>query len=253
MFTKAIVRLPCQNLKEGLSSYDLGLPEYETAFSQHDAYISSLKNLGVDVRILEANNLFPDSVFIEDAAICDSEFAIITRPGAPSRREETNGMREVLDDFFNHIEVINPPGTLEGGDVMKVNDHYYVGISARTNHNGADQLIRIINEYGLTGEKVQLEKMLHLKTGISYLDKDYMLVSGELSESRQFSKYRRIIVEPNECYAANSLWINGKVLVPEGFHDTRRKIEKSGFETLSINTSEFRKVDGGLSCLSLRF
>jgi dimethylargininase len=253
MFTRAIVRLPCWNLKEGLSSSDLGIPDYEEAFSQHVAYISSLKKLGIDVTILEANDLYPDSVFIEDAAICDREFAVITRPGAPTRRGETERMKEILAEFFNYIEIINPPGTLEGGDVMKVNDHYYIGISARTNHKGADQFIRILNKYGLTGEKVQLEKMLHLKTGISYLENSYVLVSGELAECHQFSKYRRIIVDPHESYAANSIWINGVVLVPEGFPDTRRKIEKSGFEIVAIDTSEFRKLDGGLSCLSLRF
>lgn len=253
MFTRAIVRLPCRNLKEGLSSADLGIPLYEEAFSQHGKYISALKKLGIDVTILDSDEQYPDSVFIEDAAICDREFAVITRPGALSRRGETEGMKEVLGDFFNHIEIINQSGTLEGGDVMKVNDHYYVGISARTNHKGADQLIRVLNDYGLTGEKVRLAKMLHLKTGISYLDNDYILVSGELAESRQFSKFRKIIVDPHEAYAANSLWINGKVLVPEGFNDTRRKIEKAGFETLTLDTSEFRKLDGGLSCLSLRF
>ena len=253
MFTRAIVRLPCRNLKDGLSSSDLGIPRYEEAYFQHAEYISTLKKLGIDVTILEANDQYPDSVFIEDAAICDREFAVITRPGAPTRRGETEGMKEVLGDFFNHIEVISSPGTIEGGDVMKVNDHYYIGISARTNHDGADQFIGILNNYGLTGEKVQLEEILHLKTGVSYLENDYVLVSGELSECRQFSEYRRIIVEPHESYAANSIWINGVVLVPEGFPETRKKIERSGFETLAINTSEFRKLDGGLSCLSLRF
>jgi dimethylargininase len=253
MFTKAIVRLPCRNMKDGLSSADLGIPRYEEALSQHAEYISTLKKLGIAVTILEADDQYPDSVFIEDAAICDSDFALITRPGAPSRRGETEEMRQVLSDFFNHIEVINSPGTIEGGDVMKLNDHYYIGISARTNHNGADQFIRILKKYGLTGEKVQLEKILHLKTGVSYLENDYVLVSGELTECLQFSKYRRIIVDPDESYAANSIWINGVILVPEGFPETRKKIEKSGFETLVINTSEFRKLDGGLSCLSLRF
>jgi dimethylargininase len=253
MFTNAIVRLPGLNIKDGLSDAGLGLPDYGSALSQHANYISALRNLGIDVRILDANDQYPDSVFIEDTAICDKEFALITRPGAPTRRGETEGINEVLDDFYNRIEVINSPGTLEGGDVMKVNDHYYIGISSRTNHDGADQFIRILNKYGLTGEKVQLKKMLHLKTGISYLDNDYMLVSGELAESHHFSKFRKIIVEPHESYSANSILINGIVMVPEGFPETRRKIEKSGFSTLAINTSEFRKADGGLSCLSLRF
>lgn len=253
MFTKAIVRLPGKSLKDGLSSSDLGLPEYEIALSQHAAYTSALRSLGIDVRILETNELFPDSVFIEDVAICDREFAVITRPGAPSRREETGGMREVLEDYFNKIEFINHSGTVDGGDVMKVHDHYYIGLSDRTNNEGADQLTEILKKYGLTGEKVHLNKILHLKTGISYLEKDIVLVSGELAEYPQFAKFRRIIVESHESYAANSIWINGKVLVPDGFPDTRRKIEKYGFETVAINTTEFRKLDGGLSCLSLRF
>ena len=109
MFTRAIVRLPSGNLKEGLSSSDLGTPEYEMALSQHAAYLSSLAKLGIDVTILQANDLYPDSVFIEDAAICDREFAVITRPGAPTRRGETEGMKEVLDDFFAHTEVITSP------------------------------------------------------------------------------------------------------------------------------------------------
>jgi dimethylargininase len=253
MFTKAIVRLPGLSIKDGLSSSDLGLPEYEKALSQHAAYTAALRSLDIDVRILAANELFPDSVFIEDAAICDREFSVITRPGAPSRREETGGMREILEEFFSRIEFINNPGTLDGGDIMKVNDHYYIGLSERTNNEGADQLISILKKYGMTGEKVRLNKMLHLKTGISYLEKDFVLVSGELAEYPQFAKFRRITVDSHESYAANSIWINGIILVPEGFPDTRRKIEDAGFETIALNTSEFRKVDGGLSCLSLRF
>ena len=253
MFTKAIVRPPSRSLLNGLSSSGLGKPDYPLAFVQHGKYTETLRNIGLNVRVLPAQESFPDSTFIEDVALCTPLCAIITHPGAESRRGETEGMNEVLGDFFNHIKVISSPGTIEGGDVMKVNDHYYIGISARTNHNGAEQFIRIIKKYGLTGEKVQLEKILHLKTGVSYLENDYVLVSGELSECRQFSEYRRIIVDPHESYAANSIWINGVVLVPEGFPETRKKIERSGFETLAINTSEFRKLDGGLSCLSLRF
>jgi len=136
---------------------------------------------------------------------------------------------------------------------MMVGSHFYIGISHRTNSEGADQLINILKKFELTGSKVLLKKMLHLKSGASYLENNNMLVCGEFMETKEFERYNKIIVDEAESFAANSLWINVKVLVPDGFPKTRRKIEKVGYDTIVLNTSEFRKVDGGLSCLSLRF
>ena len=132
-------------------------------------------------------------------------------------------------------------------------NHYFIGVSGRTNIEGADQLIKILEKYRMTGSKVHLEKMLHLKSGVSYLGNNNILVSGEFINNKIFEKYNRIIVDEKESYAANSLWINGKVMVPQGFPSTKYKIEKAGYETIVLDVSEFRKVDGGLSCLSLRF
>jgi len=178
---------------------------------------------------------------------------VITNPGAPTRRDETNGLRELLGEYFIDIETIQFPGTLEGGDVMKAGDKYYIGISARTNNEGADQLIRILSRHGIQGEKVILKKILHLKSGTSYLENETLLITGEIADSRIFEHFNCIRIDDSECYAANSLWVNGKVLVPDGFPRTREKIEKAGYETITLDVSEFRKVDGGLSCLSLRF
>jgi dimethylargininase len=136
---------------------------------------------------------------------------------------------------------------------MMVGDRFYIGISGRTNNNGADQLIGILGKHDMSGIKVRLEKMLHLKSGVSYLENNTMLVCGEFKDNKEFSGFARIEVDDDEAYSANSLWINGKVLVPEGFPKTLYKIEKAGFETIVLDVSEFRKVDGGLSCLSLRF
>jgi dimethylargininase len=253
MFRNAIFRLPGLSIKDGITSAGLGRPDPIRALKQHSAYIEAVRNMGLHVRILNADEKYPDSTFIEDVALCTPEFAVITMPGAESRRGEITGMREVLEEYFNTVEEIKLPGTVEAGDVMMAGDCFYIGISKRTNNEGADQLIRILEKHRMTGIKVLLEKLLHLKSGISYLENNILLVSGELKDKKEFAGFDRIIVDDDESYAANSLWINMKVLVPAGFKKTRKKIEDAGFETIVLDVSEFRKVDGGLSCLSLRF
>ena len=249
----AIVRLPSPALIHGISTAGLGEPDYDLALRQHHGYIKALKSCGLSVTILDADSRYPDSVFIEDVALCTPRCAVITRPGAISRRGETEGMREVLGRFFGSVEEITGPGTVEAGDIMRVDSHYYIGISERTNSHGADQLIRILNENALTGSTVALRTMLHLKTGVNYLDKNTILVTGEFLSHPTLQPFNRIEVDPEEAYAANSLFINGTVLVPAGFPKTRQKIESAGFPVLQVEVSEFRKLDGGLSCLSLRF
>lgn len=237
----------------GLTTAELGKPDYLKALGQHDRYVDILKECGLQVTVLEADSRFPDSTFIEDVAICTPKCAVITNPGAASRNGEKQGIIPVLHQFYNDIEEITNPGTLDAGDVMMVGNHFYIGISERTNHSGAEQLIGILQKYGMTGSKVPLKKMLHLKTGLSYLENNILLISGEFVHDPEFEPFSRIIIDENEQYAANSLWINGNVLVPMGFNETKNKIEKAGYKTIEVDVSEFRKLDGGLSCLSLRF
>jgi dimethylargininase len=253
MFRNAIVRLPCKDIKDGLTSTSLEKPDYQKALEQHSKYTMTLRQSGLEVKVLPENDLFPDSVFIEDVALCTPDFAVITNPGADSRRGEILGIREALKEFYNIIEEISFPGTLEAGDVMMADNQYFIDISKRTNIEGADQLIKILEKHKMTGSKVYLQKMLHLKSGVSYLDNNNMLVCGEFINNKLFEGYNRIEIDEDESYAANSLWINGRILVPEGFPLTRNKIEKAGYKTIALDVSEFRKVDGGLSCLSLRF
>lgn len=253
IFTKAIVRKPCPEIVNGLTTAELGPPDFNKALEQHGRYVDILKECGLRVTVLDSDGDFPDSTFIEDVAVCTPRCAVITNPGAPSRNGEKQAIRPVLQKFYTIIEEITNPGTLDAGDVMMVGDHFYVGISGRTNHYGAEQLISILQKHGMTGSKVTLHKMLHLKTGLNYLENNTMLVSGEFMQNPEFEKYTRIFVDEKEQYAANSLWINGNVLVPKGFDATRDKIKKAGYKTIEINVSEFRKLDGGLSCLSLRF
>lgn len=237
----------------GLSSANLGIPDYDLAVEQHAGYVKALEKCGLEVFVLEADEEYPDSVFVEDVALLTPDVGIITHPGAESRRGETLEMRSIIHHYFNAVEEINPPGTLEAGDIMMTGSHFYIGISQRTNREGARQLINILNRYGMTASMVPLHEMLHLKTGLSYLEENRLLVAGEFIRHPEFNAFIKIQVPQHEAYAANSVWINGHVLVPAGYPETRDRIASFGYEILEIEVSEFRKLDGGLSCLSLRF
>jgi dimethylargininase len=224
MFTKAIVRSPSSSMIDGITSADLGKPDYILALKQHSEYTKTLITLGLAVEVLPEAELYPDSTFIEDVALCTKAVAIITNPGARSRTGETEGMHQVLSAYFKTIEKIVYPGTVEAGDIMMVGDHFFIGLSGRTNIEGADQMIKILKNHGYSGSKVRLKRMLHLKSGVSYLENNIMLVCGEFIDNIAFEKYDKIVIDEDECYAANSLWINGNVLVPEGFPKTRGRI-----------------------------
>jgi dimethylargininase len=237
----------------GLTSASLGKPDYNLALFQHARYVEALQERGLELKALEPDNRFPDSTFVEDIALCTPEFAVITHPGAPSRRGETKEIRNVLSSFYAQLENIEPPGTLEAGDVMMAGNHFCIGLSGRTNAEGACQLVRILEKYGYSGETILLKDMLHLKSGVSYLEQDRLLVVSQFAHHPAFKDFHKIEVDPMEAYSANSLWVNGIVLVPEGFPRTREKIERAGYSTVALDVSEFQKLDGGLSCLSLRF
>lgn len=255
-FSNVIVRRPAKSLVEGITSApELGKPDYELACKQHDAYIAALKQCGVEVTILPALEAFPDSCFVEDPAVITTKGAIITNPGAASRNGEKDEIEPAVRQFFDdeHVKHIVSPGTLDGGDVMMVGNHFYVGRSARTNEEGLRQFFEILKGWGLEGSEVALEFVLHLKTGVNYLEDDNMLVSGEFVTKPDFMKYNKIEIPEDESYAANCIWMNGTVIVPEGYPTVLAAVQDAGYETLTVDTSEYRKLDGGLSCLSLRF
>ncbi|MEG0133180.1 MAG: arginine deiminase family protein [Clostridium sp.] len=255
MFNNVIVRRPCNALVEGITTANLGKPNYELALKQHDKYIDTLKKCGVEVTVLEANEEFPDSCFVEDVALCTRKCVIITRPGAISRRNEVlqPDMQKALENFFDKIEYIRDPGTVEAGDIMMVGDHFYIGLSARTNEDGARQMIEILEKYELSGSIVSLREVLHLKTGLSYIENNNLLVAGEFVTSPEFESFNKIVINNDESYSANCIWVNDVVIVPEGYPTTKAAIENAGYKVMEVDTSEYRKIDGGLSCLSLRF
>lgn len=253
-FKHIIARTPCQAMINGLTSANLGQPDYHKALDQHNEYIRALQQCDVDITLLPADEHFPDSVFVEDTALCTPHCVIITRPGAESRRQETEIIEEAVTRFYpDKVERITAPGTVEAGDIMMVGSHYYIGLSARTNQAGAEQMIDILHKYGLTGSIVTLEKVLHLKTGLSYLENNNLLAAGEFITKPDFQHLNIIEIPEEESYAANCIWVNGKVIMPSGYPITKAKVIALGYEVIEVDTSEYQKIDGGVSCMSLRF
>ena len=253
MFTRALVRTPCRAMVDGISTAGLGAPDYQNALIQHADYIEALKECGLQVTVLPADESFPDSTFVEDVALLTPRCAILTNPGAPSRTKETRSMLPHLGDFYQDVEIIEAPGTCEAGDIMMVGSHFYIGLSERTNLEGTQQMIAILERHGLQGSVVELKDVLHLKTGLGYLEDNNLLACGEFLDKPEFHQYNLLEVDSAEAYAANSVWINDIVLTPAGFPKTRGLIKSAGYKVREVDVSEFQKLDGGLSCLSLRF
>jgi len=237
----------------GLRSSDLGLPDYDLALKQHDSYVEALRLCGLETILLDADERYPDSVFVEDTALLTPSCAIITRPGAESRRGEVEEMKEILAGYYDNIHEVVEPGTVEAGDIMMAGSHFYIGISGRTNQEGAEQVISLLEKYGMTSSVIKLEKVLHLKTGVSYLENNNLLACDEFLEKKEFQSFNKLAINDYESYAANCIWVNNNVLMPAGYPNTRETILDAGYNIIEINVSEFRKLYGGLSCLSLRF
>jgi len=255
-FSRAIVRRPARSLIEGItSSPELGLPDYDLALKQHDDYIAALEVCGLEVTVLEALEDYPDSCFTEDTAVLTKKCAIITNPGAESRRAEAHLMLPTIQAFFSEdqIEYIVSPGLVEGGDVMMIEDYFYIGRSARTNEAGAKQFIDLLSLYGYEGSTIPVNDVLHLKTGVTYVGDNTVLTSGEFIGLEEFTGMREIAVPPAEEYAVNCIKINDRLVVPAGYPKTEAALRDAGFDIVTVDTSEYKKIDGGLTCLSLRF
>ena len=186
MFTHAITRPPAPSYVGGITTADLGRPDYALALRQHAGYVDALRACGLAVTVLDPAPAFPDSCFVEDSALLTRKVAVVTRPGADSRREEAALMEPVLAERFATLARIEAPGTLDAGDVMMVGEVFYIGLSARTNKAGAEQLIAILRRHGYDGIAVPMAEMLHLKTGVNSLEHNRLLVTGEFVGAKVF-------------------------------------------------------------------
>jgi dimethylargininase len=255
-FKNAITRLPAQTFSHGLTSSSEGEPSVEKALDQHGRYCDALRACGLTVDILEAASEYPDSTFVEDTAILAARVAIIMRPGAQSRLGEIELIKNAIPTHSTEVMQIIAPGSMDGGDVCQADEHFFIGLSARTNVEGARQLSAILHAHGYTSSTVDIRgqsRLLHLKSGIAYLGNKRLVIAPELSALSAFQAYELIEVVSAEMYAANCIHINDRVLIPAGYPKIAAVLESLGYASLALDVSEFRKMDGGLSCLSLRF
>ncbi|HVN55686.1 MAG TPA: arginine deiminase family protein [Anaerolineaceae bacterium] len=256
-FQRAIVRVPGENFSEGVTTGESGAPEYALALAQHEAYCAALRECGLELTILPADLRYPDSTFVEDVAVLAGNCAVLTHPGAPSRQGEVEAIRSAVSEFFSSLFQINEPGALDGGDVCEADDHFFIGISQRTNEEGARQLAALLKQAGFTSSLVDVRRvpgMLHLKSWLAYLGNRTLVVAeGLASLIDQFPGFRIIRVDRRESYAANCLRINDTVLLPAGYAGFQRALEVLNYPLITLDMSEFEKMNGGLSCLSLRF
>ncbi len=253
MFTRAIARKPGKNFAQGLTTtLSEDPPDYDTLVKQHKAYLNVLESIGLEVILLDALPDHPDAYFVEDTAVVTAEVAVITNPGAKARRGEEQTIAQVLARYCK-TDNIRAPGTVDGGDVLQVGKHFFIGVSERTNPEGANQLGRILDGYGYTWTTIAVSAGLHLKSSVNYVGKNTLLVTEDFANHEKLGGYKKIVIDSHEAYAANTLLVNGRLLMPAGHPGTRKKLETLQLEIIELDTSEVRKMDGGLTCMSIRF
>lgn len=249
-YQRAITRKPGRSFAQGITTSTLGAPEFDLALAQHAHYVAALKTCGVEVLDLDADEHFPDGCFVEDTALITPEFAVITNPGAASRRSEIASIAAVLE-AYRPLHFLDPNVTLDGGDVMLIEKTFYVGISERTTRAAASALGEIVAPFSYNVVPITVAGVLHLKTGVCYIGDETIVATAQFARFPAFARYRKIETLPAEDYAANCLRINDHLVMAAGFPDLKSKLSALGLPLLEVDMSESRKMDGGLTCSSL--
>ncbi|HEX6106287.1 MAG TPA: arginine deiminase family protein [Gemmatimonadales bacterium] len=255
-FTRALVRPPADSFAAGITTSDLGPPDLTLALAQHEAYCRALEGLGLSIVRLVPDADFPDSTFVEDTAVVTPQGAILTRPGVPARAGEVAAVGAALREWFPHPAAITAPGTVDGGDVCEAGGHFFIGLSERTNREGAAQLTAWLARQGSSASVIDVRTapgLLHLKTGLSWLGERRLLAVPGLAGHAALGGWDIVRVPQGEEYAANCILVNDALLVARGFPATAALLGGLGYDVLQLDVSEYRKMDGGLSCLSLRW
>jgi dimethylargininase len=256
VFRSAIVRPPSANFSEGLTREDLGPPDFTLALAQHAQYCAALERCGLQLTRLDADSRYPDATFVEDTAVLLPRCGVITRPGATSRLGETDAIRTCLETQGVALDRIVEPGTVDGGDICEAGEHVFIGLSARTNADGVNQLATLLQSAGYTTSVVDIrgvDGILHLKSGLSWLGDRRLLLIDALAGDPAFTDFEPVLVESDEAYAANAVRVNDVVFLAAGYRRTAARLRELGYALVELDMSEFRKMDGGLSCLSLRY
>lgn len=250
---KGIVRRPSAALTRCALTY-LARQSIDVALAvrQHARYVEALRRCGVEVQVLEAMEDLPDAVFVEDTAVVVDECAVVTRPGIESRRPEIETIENALSPFRPVVR-ITEPGTIEGGDVLRIGRTIFVGQTPRTNVEGTRQLVQALGPHGYDVLPVPLTGCLHLKSAVTCIGDETVLLNPAWIDTAIFGRWQCVPVAPEEPYGANALAIGGIVHVGASAPATRRKLDALGFTTEAIDTSEFEKAEAALTCLSLLF
>lgn len=253
-FTHAIVRTPGTSVVSGLRAGDGPDPDFAALLAEHDAYIAALRDLGLSVEILPATEDYPDAIFVEDPALVFSEGAIVLKLAASSRSGEAALITPALANHFEQILLMQGPGTADGGDVLVLADKVLIGLSGRTNREGAEELIRLLAKLGMRGEIVETPPgVLHFKTGCSLIDEETVFALPQMAKCPAFAGLRVIPVPFGEEKAANKLRIRNAALIGAHFPKSREIIERLGIRTIPLPVEQIGLIDAGLSCMSLRW
>lgn len=224
--------------------------DINTARTQHHEYIETLTKLGCRVIELPEEPGLPDSVFVEDTAFILPEVAVITRPGADSRKPETESIIRALTPYRPLVH-ITEPATVDGGDVLVLGKYIYVGLSTRSSSTAIEQLQNLLNDYGYKVVGVPMTDCLHLKTAVTRVDEKNLLINKNWVDPSYFKSYELIEVDPSEPFAANCLPVNGTIIYPTSFPKTYQRLEQKGFRVMTVNIDELAKAEGAVTCCSL--
>ena len=251
-FKNAIIRLPNKSIQNGLSSQNLH-PQYEVIAEEHSNYIKAINEAGLQIKLLESLEEYPDSIFVEDPALTYKSNVIILNPFDPSRNGEKNIIKNEIKHFFDNILFVED-GFVEGGDILNINNHFIIGLSNRTNKLGADNLSKILQSLGATVEiRKTPDDILHFKSECSIIDDDTILLSNKMAQLDYLKLHYHLVELPiGEEGAANALRINDKLLLPDGFIKAE-EILSNKYNIIKVKVDEIAKVDAGLSCMSLRW
>ena len=251
-FKNAIIRQPNKSIQNGLSSQNLH-PQYKVIAEEHSNYIKAIKEAGLQIKLLESLEEYPDSIFVEDPALTYKSSVIILNPFDPSRNGERNIIKEEIKHFFDNMLFVED-GFVEGGDILNINNHFIIGLSHRTNKLGADNLSKILQSLGATVEICKTpDEILHFKSECSVINDDTILVSNKMAQLDYLkSNYHLIELPIGQEGAANALRINDKLLLPDGFDKAEEMLSKK-YNIIKVKVDEIAKVDAGLSCMSLRW
>ncbi|HXO84744.1 MAG TPA: arginine deiminase family protein [Gemmatimonadales bacterium] len=222
------------------------------AVAEHALYEAALRSLGATILRAPDEPALPDAVFVEDAAIVLDEVAVITRPGAPSRRPETESVATVLGKY-RPLQRIQQPGTLDGGDVLRVGRTLYVGLSSRTNREAIAELETLLSEWDYEVSPVPLRGCLHLKSAVTQVAENLLLINDRMVGPECFGPIDRVKVAPEEPHGANALWLGGAVVYPAHYPRTAERLDRAGVRVVPVPSTEVAKAEGGVTCCSLVF